>query len=52
MTPTLFGKHTTTYTFTKSLAEKLLHLEDGKLPTCIIRPSMSKDIKSNILVDF
>ncbi|XP_070505220.1 putative fatty acyl-CoA reductase CG5065 [Chironomus tepperi] len=40
MTPTLFGKHTTTYTFTKALAERLLHREGGKLPACIIRPSM------------
>lgn len=40
MTPALFGKHTSTYTFTKSLSEKLLHNENGNLPTCIIRPSM------------
>ncbi|XP_070505222.1 putative fatty acyl-CoA reductase CG5065 [Chironomus tepperi] len=36
----LLGKHTTTYTFTKNLAEKLLQMETGNMPTCIIRPSI------------
>ncbi|XP_070505242.1 putative fatty acyl-CoA reductase CG5065 [Chironomus tepperi] len=40
MTKILLGKHVNTYTFTKSLAEKLLQNESKSLPVTIVRPSM------------
>lgn len=36
----LLGPHPNTYTYTKRLAEILVQREHGKLPVCIIRPSI------------
>ncbi|KAG5670819.1 hypothetical protein PVAND_001057 [Polypedilum vanderplanki] len=40
LTPSMLGKHTNTYTFTKNLAEQLIVNEGKDLPVAIIRPSM------------
>jgi fatty acyl-CoA reductase len=40
--PSLLGRHTNTYTFTKNLAEHLMAREGKDLPVAIIRPSMGK----------
>ena len=51
MTKILLGKHVNTYTFTKSLAEKLLQNESKTMPVTIVRPSMSK-LKYNLYSKF
>ncbi|KAG5666186.1 hypothetical protein PVAND_017653 [Polypedilum vanderplanki] len=40
ITPSLLGKHTNTYSFTKNLAEHLIVNEGKDMPIAIIRPSM------------
>lgn len=40
ITKPLMGKYPNTYTFTKSLAEQLLHEEASDLPLIVIRPSV------------
>lgn len=42
LTPVLLGKHLTTYTFTKNLAENLVQKEVRNLPIAIVRPSMGE----------
>jgi nucleoside-diphosphate-sugar epimerase len=37
----LLGKHTNTYTFSKSLSEYLIHLEHQNLPVSVVRPSVT-----------
>jgi len=39
-TPAIIGEFPNTYTYTKSMAERLLQKHRGDLPTFIIRPSI------------
>lgn len=40
--PRLIHPHPNTYTYSKRLAEKLIANEYGKLPVCVVRPSVGK----------
>ena len=39
-TPILLGDYPNTYTFTKSLTERILEKERGKFPITIVRPTI------------
>ena len=39
-TPKILGKFPNTYTYTKNLAERLLLNQRGKIPFCLVRPSI------------
>jgi hypothetical protein len=39
-TPEIIGKFPNTYTYTKSLCERLMKKRKGALPVCIVRPSI------------
>lgn len=39
-TPEILGKFPNTYTYTKSLCERLIKKKKGDLPVCIVRPSI------------
>jgi hypothetical protein len=39
-TPEILGKFPNTYTYTKSLCERIIKKKKGELPVCIVRPSI------------
>lgn len=50
MQPSLLEPHPNTYTYTKRLAEILIRSEFGKIPVCIVRPSIGKYFKHSLRV--
>lgn len=49
MTPILIEKKPNTYTFTKALAEEMVHNEFHTLPSAIVRPSIGKILTTSKL---